>query len=364
MIGPAEAPQRRNIGHTGLDVSVLGFGGAAIGNLYSVLTEDDARATVEAALASGINYFDTAPLYGHGLSEHRLGQVLRDLPREDYVLSTKVGRRLRPTDPVNMDYGQFPGSLPFTPYFDYSYDGVMRSIEDSLQRLGLQRIDIALIHDIDHWTHGSSDATQARYREAMEGAYPALCELRAQGTVAAIGAGVNEWQVCQRLAEAGDFDCFLLAGRYTLLEHEPIEEFLPLCESKSISVVIGGPYNTGILATGAVEGAYYNYQPAPAEILARVRKIESICNDFGVSLAGAALQFPLSHPAVAAVIPGMRSADEVYGNTGLVAEHIPPGFWESLRDQGLLPESARTPAYVTETVHPEGAGSTASGAEE
>lgn len=326
------------IGTTDLRVTPLGFGGAPVGNLYTELTEREAAGAITTAFDAGIRYFDTAPLYGHGLSEHRIGNALRHRPRDDFVISTKVGRRLYPTDPGEMDCGQFPGCLPFRPEFDYSGDGALRSLEDSLQRLGTHRVDIVLIHDIDHWTHGTPEATEARYREAMEGAYPALHRLREKGVIGAIGAGVNEWEVCQRLAQHGDFDCFLLAGRYTLLEHEPLHSFLPLCEKKSISVIIGGPYNTGILATGAVAGAYYNYEPAPADIMYRVQRIEEVCRAHSVPLPAAALQYPLRHPAVASVIPGARSEAEVRENVRLLQAGIPSAFWSDLQTEGLIPE--------------------------
>jgi len=334
--------KKQRIGATDLSVATLGFGGAPVGNLYTALTDEEAEATIVAALDSGINYFDTAPLYGHGLSEHRIGHVLRYRPRDEFVISTKVGRRLLPADPATLDYGQFPGCLPFRPEFDYSFDGTMRSFEDSLHRLGLHRVDIVLIHDIDRWTHKTSEETEKCFQQAMNGAYPALHRLRSEGVIGAIGAGVNEWQVCQRLATAGDFDCFLLAGRYTLLEHEALESFLPLCELKSIGVIIGGPYNTGILATGAAAGAYYNYESAPEDILQRVRRIERLCAAYDVSLPAAALQFPLFHPAVAAVIPGARNEAEVSENVQWMEAEIPAAFWEEMKREGLVPEHAPT----------------------
>jgi D-threo-aldose 1-dehydrogenase len=335
--------EKRRVGQTKLEVSILGFGGAPLGNLYRPIAEQEARATVQAAANAGICYFDTAPLYGYGLSEHRVGAALREHDRSDFVLSTKVGRLLVPDDPAHIDAGQFPGCLPFRGVYDYSYDGIMRSLEDSLQRLGLHRVDILLIHDIDVWTHGSEAATEQRFTEVMNGGYKALEKLRSEGVVHAIGAGVNEWQICERFARAGDFDCFLLAGRYTLLEQASLNSFLPLCEEKSISVVIGGPYNTGILATGAVDGAYYNYQPASTEILAKVKRMEAVCADHGVSLASAALQFPLHHPNVASVIPGARSAEEVRSNVELLEAPIPDSLWSDFKETGLLRADAPTP---------------------
>ena len=232
---------------------------------FQEFSDEQARATVRAAYDAGMRLFDTAPLYGHGLSEHRIGEALRWLPRDSYVLSTKVGRLLRPKPAEQLDGGLFKQILPFEGVYDYSYDGVMRSVEDSLQRLGMDRIDVLLIHDVDVWTHGSEAARLQRFGEVMAGGYRAMLKLREEGVVRAIGAGINEIQACEDFARAGDFDCFLLAGRYTLLEQAALDTLLPYCVERSISLLIGGPYNTGILVTGAVPGAYYNYAPAPAD---------------------------------------------------------------------------------------------------
>ena len=334
---------RRVLGKTGVEVTIMGFGGAPLGNMYQAFSDEQARATVEAGYDAGIRYFDTAPLYGFGLSEHRLGEALRGRSRDDFVLSTKVGRLLRPGDPATLDPGQFQASLPFAQVYDYSYDGVMRSLEDSLQRLGTYRIDILLVHDLDVWTHKSEEAQRARVDEFMAGGYRAMVELREQGAVRAIGAGVNETAACQDLAERGDFDCFLLAGRYTLLEQAPLDEFLPLCERRRIALIIGGAYNTGILATGAIPGAYFQYAPAPPEIMEHVRRIEVVCARHGVRLPSAALQFPLGHPAVATVIPGTRSAAEVAQNVEIFAPEIAADFWAELKHEGLLRADAPTP---------------------
>ena len=338
-----EVSAQRVLGKSGVEVTIMGFGGAPLGNMYQAFSDQQARATVEACYDAGIRYFDTAPYYGFGLSEHRLGEALRDKERAELVLSTKVGRLLKPGDPAILDHGQFKRSLPFGLAYDYSYDGVMRSVEDSLQRLGTWRIDILLVHDLDVWTHGSEDARRARVEEFMAGGYRAMVELREQGAVRAIGAGINETAACQDLAERGDFDCFLLAGRYTLLEQAPLDEFLPLCERRNIALIIGGAYNTGILATGAVEGAYFQYAPAPPEIMERVRRIEAVCARHGVRLPTAALQFPLGHPVVATVIPGTRSPEEVAQNVEIFAPSIPADFWTELKHEGLLRPDAPTP---------------------
>jgi D-threo-aldose 1-dehydrogenase len=333
----------RVLGKSGLPVSILGFGGAPLGGMYRSLPDSQAWATVRACHAAGIRLFDTAPLYGFGLSEHRVGEALREVDRASYVLSTKVGRLLRPGDPATLEHGQFHGALPFGEVYDYSYDGVMRSVEDSLQRLGTWRIDVLLVHDLDVWTHGSEAARLERLGQFMAGGYRAMVKLRDQGAIKAIGAGVNETKACQDLAERGDFDCFLLAGRYTLLEQAPLDGLLPLCERRGIALIVGGAYNTGILATGAVEGAYFQYGPAPAEIMDRVRRIEVVCARHGVRLPTAALQFPLGHPAVATVALGMRSPEEVAQNLEIFAPAIPADFWAELEAEGLLRADAPTP---------------------
>jgi D-threo-aldose 1-dehydrogenase len=335
------AADTRPLGRTGVRVSQIGFGGAPLGNLFAALSEADAAGAVGSAFDAGIRLFDTAPLYGHGLSEHRIGAALRHCRRDDFVLATKVGRLLRPD--ASAAGGHYREILPFAVRFDYSYDGVLRSVEDSLQRLGLARIDIVHIHDVDVWTHKSQAAMDERFAEVMGGGYRALIRLREEKAIGAIGVGVNEWQACQRFAEAGDFDCFLLAGRYTLLEQAALDSFLPLCVARNIAVIIGGPFNTGILATGPVPGATYNYQPATPEIMARVGRIAAVCRRHGIALASAALQFPLHHPAVASVIPGARSAAEIAANLATFAAKVPAALWAELKAEGLLRADAPTP---------------------
>ncbi len=334
---------RRTLGNSGVEVPVFGFGGAPLGNMYKAFTDEQAEATVRAAYDAGMRFFDTAPLYGHGLSEHRVGRALRWLERDSFVLSTKIGRILKPKSPDEIDGGIFQKVLPFEGVYDYSYDGVMRSVEHSLQRLGMHRIDVLLIHDVDVWTHGSEEARLAHFKTCMDSGYKAMVELKEAGVVRALGAGMNENKACEDFARAGDFDTFLLAGRYTLLEQEALDSFLPVCAEKNIHLMIGGPYNTGILATGAVEGAYYNYQPAPPEIMSRVREIEAVCARHKVRLATAALQFPLGHPNVGAIIPGARSTDEIHQNKELFEAEIPADFWAELKAEGLLRQDAPTP---------------------
>jgi D-threo-aldose 1-dehydrogenase len=339
------ATDTRPLGRTKLRVTILGLGTATLGNLYAPVTDADAAATLTAAFDSGLNFVDTAPFYGHGWSEHRVGEALRNRKRDGIVLSTKIGRLLQPKDPAKgIDGGVVAAVLPFEPMFDYSYDGVMRSLEDSLQRLGTHRVDVLLIHDVDRWTHGSQEASDRRIKEVMEGGYKAMVKLREAGVIGAIGAGLNEWDTCQTLAEISDLDCFLLAGRYTLLEQESLKTFLPLCAKRKIGIFLGGPYNTGILATGAVSGAMYNYAPAKPDILERVRKIEAVCRRHEVTLASAALQFPLAHPAVCAVIPGAKTAAEVKRNIATVEAPISADLWAELKQEKLIAADAPVPA--------------------
>lgn len=335
--------ERRRLGSSAVEVSVLGFGGAPLGNMYEGFSDEAAEATVVAAFDAGMTLFDTAPLYGHGLSEHRVGHALRGIERDRFVLSTKVGRLLQPTPPEAIDSGIFKGVLPFRGVYDYTYDGVMRSVEDSLQRLGMHRIDVLLAHDLDVWTHGSEAARLGHVTEFMHGGYRAMRNLREEGVVGAVGAGVNQVAACRDLLEKGQFDTFLLAGRYTLLEQGALDHFLPLCKKREVTLMIGGPYNTGILATGAIESAYYNYHPAPPEILERVRRIETVAARHEVPLASAALQFPLGHPQVACVIPGARTAAEIEANVGLFEVDIPAAFWAELVEEGLVRADAPLP---------------------
>jgi D-threo-aldose 1-dehydrogenase len=328
-----------------LPFTELGFGGAPLGNLYAPITEAASDATLEAAWQAGVRVFDTAPLYGFGLSEERFGRVLGGKPREAFVLSTKIGRLLRDAASGEVPQVGFHDTPQRTFDFDYSYDGVMRSLESSLGRLRVDRVDILLVHDVDVFTHTSREASDARIRELFDhGGYKALDELRASGTIRAMGAGVNEWEICQTLAGLGDFDVFLLAGRYTLLEQDALETFLPLCERRAIGIILGGPFNSGILASGAVPGAWYNYAPAPPAILERVARIEGVCRAHGVGLAEAALQFVLAHPAVKTVIPGANSAEQVRANAQLLRARIPAAFWSDLKSAGLVRADAPTPA--------------------
>jgi D-threo-aldose 1-dehydrogenase len=322
----------------------LGFGGAPLGNLYRPMTEKEARLMLEAVWAAGCRYFDTAPLYGLGLSETRLNGFLRPKPRDSYLISTKVGRLLDVCEPHERTrQNAFFETPSRRERFDYSYDGAMRSLEFSLERLGLDQIDIVYGHDVDVSTHGSKEASDAHIKEFMAGGYRALDELRASGALKAIGAGINDWDVAETLARAGDFDVFLLAGRYTLLEQDALTSFLPLCEEKRIAVVIGGPFNSGILATGVKADAHYNYGPAPEEVKDRVRRIQQVCKSFKVRLPEAALRFPIGHPAVLSVIAGAQRASEVRRNAAMMNAKIPAALWRALKAEKLLREDAPTP---------------------
>jgi D-threo-aldose 1-dehydrogenase len=321
-----------------LSFTELGFGAAPIGNLYRAVSDRDAQATLEAAWAKGIRYFDTAPLYGLGLSETRINQFLRGKKRSDYVVSTKIGRLLEVCPPgQRTGIGKFFNTPSRREKFDYTYDGVMRSLESSLERLGLDDVDLLLVHDCDVFTHGSEAARDSHLSTLMDGGgYRALTKLRDEKTIKAFGAGVNEWQVCQMMMQRGDFDMFLLAGRYTLLEQEALNEFLPACEKRGIGIILGGPYNSGILATGAKPGAFYNYERAPKDVLARVAKIEAICKRHKVKLVEAALRFPLLHPAVVTAIPGAVGAKQVATNNQTLSRKIPKALWAELKQAGLL----------------------------
>lgn len=326
-----------------VNLTEMGFGTAPLGNLYRELSEQQVEETLQAAWDGGMRYFDTAPQYGLGLSESRLSKFFADKDRDSFVLSTKIGRLLEPANPVGFDAGQWVNPHINDIVYDYSYDGVMRSFEASLKRLGLDQVDILYIHDVDAFTHGTREASDQRIKEVMEGGYKALQELRAGGVVKAIGAGVNEWEVCETLTRLGDFDIFLLAGRYTLLEQDALNSFLPICEKKGIGIVLGGPYNSGILATGPIKGAKYNYEDAPPEILERVSRIEAVCASHNVPMVQAALQFPTAHPSVITVIPGGQTSKEVEQNLSIYNAKTPDALWSDLKSAGLIREDAPVP---------------------
>ncbi len=323
------ATDKVELGRTGLHISRLGLGGVALSGAppatdpQQTTSEAEAIALIQRSLALGLNYLDTAPMYGVGQSERRYGQALRGRARDSYVLSTKVGRVLHPVE---------PGSAELTWSFDFSREGILRSFEASLERLGLERVDILYIHDPDN-----------HYLQALTEAFPVLVELRAQGRVTAIGAGMNQWEMELQFAKEGHCDCFLLAGRYTLLDQTALPEFLPYCVEHHIGVVAGGPYNSGILAVGPQEGATFNYQAASAEMVAKAQRINAVCARHHVPLKAAALQFILAHPAIASVIPGARSVAEVEDNVRMVEYPIPAALWAELKREGLIAAAAPTP---------------------
>lgn len=322
----------------GLTFTELGFGTAPLGNLYRAISDEDAHDILTRAWDAGVRYFDTAPLYGLGLSETRLNRFLRGKPRDSYVLSTKIGRLFKVTTPDKRDgFGKWFDVPSRNEIYDYTYDGVMRSVEFSLERLGIDRIDILFAHDLDIFNHGSQEALDAKIAELMnDGGYKALTEMREQGVIKAFGAGVNEWQTCQTLTEQGDMDLFLLAGRYTLLEQEALESFLPLAEKRGIGLVIGGPYNSGILATGPKPGAFYNYDPAPQDILDKVGRIQAVCERHSVRLVDAAFQFTLRHPTTVSVIPGGQGVAEMESNLVAARAEMPDALWADLKTEGLM----------------------------
>jgi D-threo-aldose 1-dehydrogenase len=333
--------QKKKFGRIDLEVTAFSFGTAPVGNFLKPVSETESQAMFETAWDAGVRLYDTAPMYGHGLSELRTGHYLRWKPRDEYVLASKVGRVLKPAKRETIDFAPWADAAAFTMHFDYSYDGTMRAFEDSLQRLGLERMDLCFIHDIDRFTRG--DEQPEVFKRAMDGCWRALEKLRDENVVRAIGVGVNEWEVCHEALKQRDFDGFLLAGRYTLLEQEALNGFLPLCQERGAAVLVGGGFNSGILATGARPGAKYNYSPAPATVLEKVARIEKVCAEYRVPLPAAALQFVTAHPAIPSFIAGTRSVEQLKQNLDWFSHLIPAAFWIELKRQGLLRDDAPTP---------------------
>jgi D-threo-aldose 1-dehydrogenase len=338
----SKVAQRRTIGRRGLQVTGLGLGTAPLGGLYNDLSDEQALATVAAAWDSGVRFFDTAPHYGHTKAEHRLGDALRRYPRDQYVLSTKTGRHFVPrTTPYDGSEG-WQNPLPFEAIFDYTHDGILRSFEDSQQRLGIVEIDILLIHDIGRVTHGEKNPHY--WKQLTEGGgFRALDELRSAGVVKAVGLGVNEGAAILEVMADFDIDCALLAGRYTLLEQATLDDLLPACEARGVSILLGGAFNSGILARGVQGDLKFNYAAAPKEVIERVARLEAVCREYDVPLAAAALQFPYAHPAVATVLTGARSVEELRENVASFERPIPVELWTALRDKGLLDPRAPVP---------------------
>lgn len=321
-----------------IPATCMGLGCAQLGGLYEAIDDAAALAIVDTAWELGIRYFDTAPYYGFTLSEHRLGAALRGRPRGDYVISTKVGRLMEPDRSVRPGDCGWAAPLPFRPRFDYTYDGILRSHEHSLQRLGLDRVDILYVHDIGRVTHG---ARHAYYWDQLTngGGFRALVKLRDEGAIHAFGLGVNEWEAVADAMAVCDLDCALLAGRYTLLEQASLAPLLDRCVERGVGIVIGGPFNSGILAGNRK----FNYEDAPAAILARVEAIGAVCREAGVPMQAAALQFPMAHPAVVSCIPGAQSPAQLRQNAAWFAQAIPAGLWTTLAREGLIDPRAPVP---------------------
>lgn len=330
--------RKRKLGSTDLELSELGMGCAPIGGLHAPVSEEDARSTLGAAWDCGVRYFDTSPWYGHGLSELRVGAALRERPRPDWILSTKVGRTFyRPYDPDTYRSDFWAGGLPFDYRFDYTYDGIMRSYEQSLMRLGLNRIEMLLIHDLDIAEIGSRDLVDHHFRDLERSGWRALETLRDHGEVRALGAGVNILGTIPEMLKRFDLDFVLVAMPYTLLDQAPLDEEFPLCADRGVGIVIGSPFASGILVTGTrVPQPLYNYTPASPEIIAKTKQIEAICARYNVSLRAAAIQFPLRHPVVASVIAGAISPIQAHENFQLAAAPVPDSLWAELRAERLI----------------------------
>jgi D-threo-aldose 1-dehydrogenase len=336
----------RKLGTSNVRLPQLGFGGAPVGNLFGAVSDADATATLDAAWDAGIRFYDTSPFYGRTLSEHRIGRALRSKPPGESIISTKVGRVFTPpADPVEFAARQrnWPHGLHFEYRHDYTYDGVMRSYEDSLQRLGMNRVDILVIHDLDLVSLGSESLVDEHFDEVATGGIRALNELKANGLIGAIGAGVNRIGTIPRFLDLMDLDFFLVASPYTLADQSVLDEEFPRCERRGIGFVIGQVYASGILATGPMPGAKYQYRDATPEEMAHVGRIEAVCKKHEVPLAAAALQFTLHHPLVASVIPGAFTPDQVIRNVATMQVAIPDELWRDLKREGLLREDAPTP---------------------
>ncbi|WP_306119437.1 MULTISPECIES: aldo/keto reductase [unclassified Roseitalea] len=336
--------ETRQVGPTGLDLPVFGFGSAHIGELYAPVAEADSRATLQAAWDGGVRYYDTAPWYGRGLAEHRLGGFLRTRPRDEFLVTTKVGRTLhRPADPRSFDRSPWIGGLNFEVRFDYSRDGIMRSYEQALQRLALDTVDALIIHDLDAGFHGEGETYLGHRRDLAESGIKALEELKKTGDIKAFGMGINTNEAFETVAPEVDIDFLLVAMPYTLADQASLDRGMADCVRRGVSVIIGAPFASGILVTGAGEKATYAYGAAPTDVQDKVRGIGKVARAHGVALPAAALQFPLAHPAVVSIIPGAAHPDQIRQNLGHVATPIPTAFWSDLKAQGLLAEHAPTP---------------------
>lgn len=334
----------RTLGKSGVELNQMGFGGAALGDLFNKVSDPDAQSTLQSAWDQGVRYYDTAPWYGRGQSEHRFGRFLYRQPRGEFVLSTKVGRVLRaPRDPENFQTGFWTGGLHFDHVFDYSYDAIMRAFEDSLQRLGMNRIDLLIIHDLDFWHHATETRVNAYLAQLVTGGFRALEELRGAGVIKAIGAGINELGMMPRFLDLFDMDFFLCALRYSLMEHDVLDSEFPYCQRRDVGIVVGGAFSSGITATGAVPGAKYNYADASPEVMEKVRRIQAVCARHHTPLPAVALQFPLGHPIVTSVIPGGFTAEHVAQNMEHMRRPIPADLWAELKQEKLIRTDAPVP---------------------
>lgn len=334
---------RRRVGRTALELPAFGFGSAHLGELYRKVEEEDSRATLDAAWKLGVRYYDTAPWYGRGLSEHRVGGFLRTKPRSEFYLTTKLGRTLhRPGNPLTFDRSPWVGGLNFDVQFDYSYDGLMLSYEQALQRMGIDTVDALLIHDLDEPQHG------ARYKDhaaaLIDSGMRALRELKASGDIKAVGMGINTGSALQTIASRVELDFVLVAMPYTLLDQSSLHTGMAACAARGVSVIIGAPFASGILATGPGGNARYGYAMAPADVQAKVRALQAMCDEHGVSLPAAALQFPLAHPSVVSIIPGAARPSEITQNIAALSATIPEAFWRALKNKGLIDPTAPTPS--------------------
>jgi len=325
-----------------LKIKNISYGTAVLGNYYEVLSNEEASKVINKAFDLGINYFDTAPLYGFGLSEHRVGINLQLKDRDSYILSTKVGRLLSPADPKEIDRGPWKGGLNFNPYYDYSYDGTMRCIEQSMHRLGISKIDILHIHDVDYFTHKEKHLVEKYFSEAIKGAYKALEELRRNDNISAISVGINEFEMAERFLKEVDVDCVMLAGRYTLLEQNSLKTFLPLCEKNKVDILLAAPFNSGILA-GNENNLNWNYAKASKELIDKVHSLKKICGNYNIPLAAAAIQFPLAHPVVKTVVTGAVNVKELEDNVSYLDVKIPNDFWQELKALNLIAKESPVP---------------------
>ena len=333
--------QKRKLGKTDIELSAIGFGGAPIGDLFENLQDENCYKVLENCFEKNINHFDTSPYYGNGLSEQRLGYFLKKIPKNKYYLSTKVGRYLTPEKEENIDRGKWAGGLNFVPNIDYSYDGVMKSFEQSLHRLATSKIDICLIHDVDHFTHG--DQVDHYFKIAMSGAYKALTQLKEEKIIKAIGIGVNDADMCKRFAEAGDFDCMLLAGRYTLLDQSALDDCILIAEEKNIGIILGGVFNSGILAKGIGENITYFYQTIPDNIKKKYNEISIICERYDVSVKSAALQFCYANKNISSMVIGMDRVNQINNNISSLSKKIPNDLWEELKNKNIIDERCALP---------------------